>query len=155
MTGQTEKIADKRSENDTLGSKLTNQKMAVFSFFLLLSFLFWYLDALGDNIEADIKYPVTYKNIPELIDSDRMPQRVTLLLKGSGFSILRLKLTGKSNPVTIDFSKVSYKKSDDQEEGLYYLTTAGFESSFSSQIKPGCTISSVLPDTLYLFSKTE
>ena len=74
MTGQTEKIADKRSGNDTLGSKLTNQKMAVFSFFLLLSFLFWYLDALGDNIEADIKYPVTYKNIPELIDSDRMPQ---------------------------------------------------------------------------------
>jgi hypothetical protein len=155
MIKQTEKIADKKATNDSLGNKLTNRKLAVFSIFLLLSFLFWYLDALGNQIQADIKYPVTYKNIPDLIDSAKMPQRITLLLNGTGFSILRLQFTGKSNPVTVDFSKVSYKRSNNQEEGLYYLITAGMESSFSSQIKPGCTISSVSPDTLYFYSKTE
>ncbi len=152
---QTENITEKKVSGNSLGNKLTNRKLAVFSVFLLLSFFFWYLDALGKEIEADIKYPVVYRNIPDSIDPDKMPQRVTLFLNGTGFSILRLKFTGKSNPVIVDFDRVSCKKYNDKGEEKYYSITSGMESSFSSQIKPGCRISSVSPDTLIFFAKTE
>ena len=155
MLKQSENISEKKVSNESLGNKLTNRKLAVFSIFLLLSFLFWYLDALGKEIEADIKYPVIYKNIPELIDSGDMPQRVTLFLNGTGFSILRLKFTGKSNPVIVDFSRVTYKKFNGRDEEKYFLVTSGMENSFSTQLKPGCKISSVSPDTLFFLAKKE
>ena len=37
----------------------------VFAFFLFLSFGLWYINSLGKEVEADIKYPVKYINIPK------------------------------------------------------------------------------------------
>ena len=42
-----------------------NRDVVVFAFFLFLSFGFWYLNSLGKEMEADIKYPVKYINIPK------------------------------------------------------------------------------------------
>ena len=42
-----------------------NRDIAVFTFFLFLSFGFWYLNSLGKEIEADLKYPVKYINLPK------------------------------------------------------------------------------------------
>ena len=91
--------------------RVINRDVAVFAFFLLLSFLFWYLNSLGKEAEAGIRYRVKYTNIPkERVITEIVPADLDLFLKGPGYSILKLKFSGRRSPVIIDISKVSYKR---------------------------------------------
>lgn len=123
----------------------------VFSFFLFLSFIFWYLNSLGKDIDADIKYPVRYTNIPgNSTLATEMPERLNLFLKGPGYSILKLKLSGKGSPVIVDFSKVGYKRVKSSSKAPdYYIVTSGLIDVFNSQLRSGCRITAVKPDTLF------
>ena len=90
-----------RTENLTKkGVRVINRDVAVFAFFLFLSFIFWYLNSLGKEIEAGIKYPVKYTNIPkERVITEEPPLTLNLFLKGPGYSILKLKISGKKAPL--------------------------------------------------------
>lgn len=126
----------------------------VFTFFLLLSFLFWYLNSLGKDQEVDIRYPVKYINLPKNREfAEELPARLNLYLKGPGYSILRLKYSGNRAPAVIDFSKVSYKKVMDGKLTDYYLVTSGIIQDISTQLKSECTITSVKPDTIFFSFK--
>ena len=123
----------------------------VFAFFLFLSFVFWYLNSLGKDLEADIKYPVNYINPPKnkTLDND-LPSRLILYMQGPGYSILQLKLSGKRSPMVVDFSKVIYKPlAGDESASSYYLVTSGLISDLNSQLKSPCKISGIKPDTLF------
>jgi hypothetical protein len=122
----------------------------VFAFFLFLSFVFWYLNSLGKELETDIRYPVKYANLPkDRVLSANFPSRLNLILKGPGYSILQLKLTGRSSPAVIDFSKVGYKRVSDRESNGYYILTSGLIPSFNKQLKSVCKVTSVKPDTIF------
>jgi hypothetical protein len=132
-------------------ASVTNRNVVVFIFFLLLSFLFWYLNSMGKDQEVDIKYPVKYINLPKnKVLAEELPARLTFYLKGPGYSILRLKYSGNRAPAVIDFSKTSYKKVTDSKSADYYLVTSGLIQDISAQLKSECTITSVKPDTLFL-----
>ena len=134
---------------------VANRNIVVFAFFLLLSFLFWYLNSLGKDQEVDIRYPVKYINLPKNREfSNELPARLSLYLRGPGYSILRLKYSGNRAPAVIDFSKVSYKKVMDSKASDYYLVTSGLIQDISTQLKSECAITSVKPDTLF-FSFTQ
>ncbi len=127
-----------------------NKDLAVFAFFFFLSFIFWYLNSLSKEIEAGIRYPVEYVNIPrQSVVVEESPARLNLSLKGSGFSVLKLKISGKKTPVLIDFSKVSYKRVPGSSPPDYFLVTSGLTKSFSSQLRSGCEVTAVKPDTLF------
>lgn len=132
------------------GRGAINRNILVFAFFLVLSFLFWYLNSLSKEIETDIKYPVRYVNLPtNRVLNDSLPSRLTLILKGPGYSILNLKVTGKSKPVVIDFTKITYRQIPSSESNRYYLVSAGLISSFNTQFKSVCKVISVKPDTIF------
>jgi hypothetical protein len=136
------------------GLKPINRNILVFAFFLLLSFVFWYLNSLGKEIETNVRYPVTYKNIPgNRTLAGEIPPRLNLLLKGHGYSILRLKISGTGTPIVIDFSKVSYKRIQNSKAGDYYLVTSGLIQNFNSQLKSEGKITSIKPDTLFFLFK--
>jgi hypothetical protein len=127
------------------------ENIIVFAFFLFLSFVFWYLNSLGKDLEADIKYPVTYVNPPKnrTVD-DKLPSRLNLYMKGPGYSMLQLKISGNRSPVVVDFSKVPYKPiKGDESESSFYLVTSGMIPDLNSQLKSLCKISGVKPDTLF------
>jgi len=127
------------------------ENLIVFAFFLFLSFVFWYLNSLGKDLEADIKYPVTYINPPKnrTID-DNLPSRLNLYMKGPGYSMLQLKMSGTRSPVVVDFSKVPYKPLyGDETSSSFYMVTSGMIPDFNSQLKSLCKISAVKPDTLF------
>ncbi len=130
--------------------KVINRDIAVFAFFLLLSFIFWYLNSLGKEIEADIRYQVRYTNVPKekgkIIDPSA---DLNLFLKGPGYSILKLKLSGNKAPVIIDFSKVSYKRASGNKTLTYFIVTSGLTKSLNIQMRSGCEITSIKPDTLF------
>ncbi len=70
------------------GVKVIKKDIAAFAFFLFLSFIFWYLNSLGKEFEAGIKYPLKFTNIPKerTINEEQSPE-VNLFLKGPGYSI--------------------------------------------------------------------
>ena len=89
-----------RTENPAKGVRVIKKDVVVFAFFLFLSFVFWYLNSLGKEMEAGIKYQVKYINLPKerVINEGQSPE-LNLYLKGPGYSILKLKLSGKKAPL--------------------------------------------------------
>jgi hypothetical protein len=132
------------------GVRGINRDIAVFIFFLFLSFIFWYLNSLGKEIEAGIRFPVKFTNLPKekLINSEQPPE-LNLFLKGPGYSILKLKISGKKSPVIIDISRVNYKRSPGAKVMDYYIVTSGLAKSLNVQMRSGCEITSIKPDTLF------
>ncbi len=57
---------DETRNGNPSGKGLTriNRNILIFLFFLLLSFVFWYLNSLSKEIDTTLRYPVTYTNIP-------------------------------------------------------------------------------------------
>lgn len=128
-----------------------NSDVVVFAFFLFLSFTLWYLNSLGKETEADIRYTVRYINIPKgRVLLEDTPSRINLSLKGPGYSILKLKYPGKKTPVSIDLAKVTYKKVPESKTSDYYILTSGLTKSFTVQLRSGCDVISIKPDTLFL-----
>lgn len=144
-------------KDGTRPSNLTRKELSVkkgnilvFAFFLLLSFVFWYLNSLGKYFETDIKYPVRYSNIPNSSTlTNNPPSRINLFLKGPGYSILRLKISRRNTPVVIDFSKIRYTRVQNSKSNDYYIVASDLIPNFNSQLKSVCKISSIKPDTLF------
>jgi len=127
-----------------------NKDVVVFAFFLFLSFVFWYLNSLGKEIEAEIKYPVKYINLPkekEIVGEE--PVKLNLYLKGPGYSILKLKLSGNRGPVIIDISKVNYNRVSGSSAFNYFILTSTITKSLTVQLRSGCDVTSIKPDTLF------
>jgi hypothetical protein len=140
-----------RTENLTKkGVRVINRDVAVFAFFLFLSFIFWYLNSLGKEVEAGIKYQVKYTNLPrERVINEDLPTDLNLFLKGPGYSILKLKISGNKAPVIIDISKVNYKRAPGGKALNYFIVTSGLTKSLNVQMRSGCEITSIKPDTLF------
>ena len=131
-----------------------NKNLLIFAFFMLLSFIFWYLNSLSKELDTLIKYPVSYANIPggKTLDGD-LPSRLELMIKGHGYSILKLRITGRGHPVVIDFSEVGTYHSESGKPADYYIITAPLINNFNVQLMSECKIMSVKPDTLFFSLK--
>ena len=128
----------------------------VFAFFLFLSFIFWYLNSLGKAIQSDIRYPIRFVNIPKEKElAEDTPSKLNLFLQGTGFSMLKLKMSGNRTPAQIDLAKVPYKSSRHGKSTDYYIVTSELVHNFNVQLNPECRITSVKPDTLFFSFKEE
>jgi len=129
--------------------KFLNRELPVFAFFLLLSFVFWYLNELSKELQGSINYPVRYINPPkDRIVTGHLPDKLEMDLRGPGYSILKVKLSGSRAPVVIDFSKVAPRRIPGQLP-RYYLVTSGLMSNFSKQLHADFDILAIHPDTLF------
>jgi hypothetical protein len=127
-----------------------NREVVVFIFFLFLSFGLWYINSLGKEAEADIWYPFRYVNIPkDRAIADITPSRLIFSLKGPGYTLLKLRMSGDRPPVTIDLAKVSYKRLPDGRNNDYFINTSALLKSLTVQIRTGCEIIAIKPDTLF------
>ena len=145
-------------ENKLMKKKISaiNRDVVVFAFFLFLSFGLWYVNSLGKEMEAEIKYPVKYINTPGgRAITQSTPDRLNLSLKGPGYSVLKLKVSGTKPPVLIDLSKVSYKRVPESKNSDYFITTSGLVKSLTIQIRSGCEIITIKPDTLFFILNKE
>ena len=126
-----------------------NRDLFVFGFFLLLAFIFWYLNGLRKDIETDLNYPVRFVNPPDGMSvlSD-LPSKLTLNLKGPGYSILLLKISGNRAPMVVDFSKITLERLPGYKINDKYVLTNRLVPEFSRQLKSDFQIVSIKPDTL-------
>lgn len=125
------------------------KNLLIFAFFLILSFIFWYLNSLGKDLETDIRYPVTYINVPKNKSLAAETTRLTLLMKGPGYSILKLK-AWNSSPLVIDLSRVPVRHLINEKFTDYIIVNSSLVQNFNTQLKSPCKITSVKPDTLFI-----
>ena len=128
-----------------------NKNVVIFTFFLFLAFIFWYLNSLGKEIRSDFRYPVSFINPPKgrVVSSD-LPPKLSLELKGQGYSMLKLKISGNRAPLIVDFSKVTFKRIFDSKPTIYYVLSTSLIPNFKKQMGNGFDVLSVKPDTIFL-----
>lgn len=124
--------------------------IATFSFFLLLSFILWYLNSLEKDIEYEMKYPVRYVNLPEnRVLADESVPKLNVFLKGPGYSILKIKLAGSRTPVELDISSISYRRVAGSRTLSYYILSSSLIPRLKSFLDSECDVTSIKPDTLF------
>jgi hypothetical protein len=132
------------------GTFRIDRDAVIFSLFLLLSFVFWYLNSLEKDVDYDIKYPVKYENLPEgRVLAEDLPSRLELYLKGPGYSVVKLKLGGNQAPVVLDVSTINYRRVPGSRTLNYYIITSGLIPELKNQLRTECEITSIKPDTLF------
>ena len=130
---------------------LLNKNVVIFAFFLFLSFIFWYLNSLGKEIKSDIRYPVSYINPPKgRVIAGELPSKLSLELKGQGYSLLKHKVFVNKTSLVLDFSKVTFRRIPDSRPTKYYVLPAAMIPNFKKQIGTGFEILSIKPDTIFL-----
>lgn len=136
--------------NDKKRSKqFLKKELPVFAFFLLLSFIFWYLNELSKDLHGTINYPVRYINPPkDRIVTGDLPDKLEMDLRGPGYSILKVKLSGSRAPVVIDFSEQTPRRLPGTTTH-YYMLTSGLIKNFLKQLHADFDILSIYPDTLF------
>jgi YbbR domain-containing protein len=132
------------------GASGIDRDVFVFAFFLFLSFIFWTLNSLGKELESEVKYPVRYINLPkERVLTDGLPPKLNLYIKGPGYSILKLKLSGNRAPVVLDIATINYRRIPGSKSLNYYILTTGLIPNLTNQLRAECKILTVQPDTLF------
>ena len=93
---------------------------------------------------------IVFVNLPKVkvITADPLV-KVNLYMKGPGYEIIKLKISGNSSPFKIDISKVDYKRVQGSNTFNYYVLTSGLAKNLSTQLRSECEIISIKPDTLF------
>jgi hypothetical protein len=117
------------------------KEMLIILFFLLLSFVFWLLESLRQDYERRIELPLRYKNIPpEWILSEDNPEKITLLLKDKGSTLMYYAWKAHFSPVDILLPELS--RASDQS---LHMTGQALESAILKHLMSSTSIISVEP----------
>jgi len=118
----------------------------IFLFFLLLAFVFWFLQTLQQDYEHRIEYPIKYKNVPEeWALSESNPQTVSALLKEKGANLLYYLWNASSNTIEISVSGLSQTS-----DSTLIITNRMLETEVSKQLFASASIISFEPREIEL-----
>ncbi len=125
------------------------KKAVIFSFFLLLSVIFWFMNALAKNYTTNIDYPVRYRNFPvdKLLIGD-LPEQLSLEVNAHGYTLLRYRLSSRYIPLVFNFSSFTMNRLSPADSGVFYIETRFARSYISKQLSSEFNIIDIKPDTL-------
>jgi len=129
---------------------ISNQKAITFLFFLLLSTLFWLLNALSENYNATVTYPVHYTSLPKqkVLMAD-VPNRLRLNVNARGYTLLKYKLTAHRDPIIFNVNAFELKKIEGNDKTTYYILTRSAVDRIGKQLSAEIKIYDIMPDTLF------
>jgi hypothetical protein len=124
---------------------LKNKKISKsFIGFLIASVLIWLLITLSKEYTATLTFPVKYTNISQNKLLQKEPTKeIDVLVKSSGFNILRSRLGHKS--LALSANKLIRKSSS-----KYYFLTKNQFIAIQKQLRSGVQLQEIALDTIYL-----
>ena len=121
---------------------LFSKDALIFLFFLLLSFTFWFANALNKNRDANIEIPLRYTGIPQdVVISNKVPTEMKVGVKDEGlnlFAYTRKRIL----PLNIDIPPASIKS------GYMKMTSDQILNRLSHHLRPTTTILNFNPDSI-------
>lgn len=130
--------------------KIAFRKRALmFSFFLMLSVIFWFMNALSKNYTTDIKYPVRYRNFPgDKTLIGELPNYFTLRVNAHGYTLLRYKLSSRYIPIVFSVNSFKLSRMSEKDSSFYFLETRYIKEYVAKQLSSEFEIVSLKPDTI-------
>ncbi len=125
------------------------KKATIFSFFLLLSVIFWFMNALSKNYTTTIDYPVRYRNFPEdKIMIGNLPDHLSLEVNAHGYTLLRYRLSSRYIPLVFNVRSFTMNRLSSADSGVYYIETRFARNYIAKQLSSEFNIMDIKPDTL-------
>ena len=110
-----------------------NQNLLVFGFFLLISSVFWFFNALNKEYYADLQVPITYINLPEnKLVAGPLARKVDVKITAFGHKVMNYK-TSSINAAIINLSQHSLHPIPGTKNKKFYILTSTIKSE--SRIK--------------------
>jgi hypothetical protein len=143
--------------SDNLGKRIIKKLLIlrkqylIFTFFLAVATLAWYIRALNEYYTTELQYPVRYVNLPpNRILSHAPPEYLTLRIKADGFTILGYKLKLK-RALRFDINSFSLYSLSQDSTSVYLLTKYTYDRLTSEINDPNKNIQilDISPDTLF------
>lgn len=126
------------------------KEILIFIFFLLLSFIFWFMQILQQDYEQRIVLPIRYKNVPnEWVLSENNPNTINVLLKEKGINLLYYFWNPRFHAV--DVSVLSLPVLSDS---TVHLSNRMLESELSKQLIASTSIISFEPREIFIVYDT-
>ena len=115
-----------------------------FLFFLCLSTVFWFVNALGKERETSMSLPIRYTGIPQniLITNDPVSQ-LTLSVKDEGNNLLSY-FSKKTLPLVVELDQTFYEK------GKIIITSDELLSKITKHLLPSTVVKTISPDTILI-----
>ena len=125
-------------------------KLLTFLFFFVLSAILWLLNALNQNYKTNLNIAVTFVNYPKnkILLSD-WHQKITLIVEGYGYDLLRYNMKSALTPIHINLNKTQLYPVEG-DTNTFYLLTNQIINQIASQLKQKIKILDIKPDTIYL-----
>jgi hypothetical protein len=126
-----------------------NNRLLIFSFFVLLSIVFWFLTALNKEYDSVLSYPVKYIRFPKgkVLVND-VPERLDLNVQSRGFTLLSFKLKSRLIPIIFDVNSFSLNTISDRDPLTVYILTDYAIDKIQEQLSSEIRVVSISPDSL-------
>lgn len=139
------------------GKSRRRQQITILIGCFLIAAALWFLQALENEYTTIVDHPVRCINVPnEMIPLDPLPQRISLEVKGPGFSLLLHNWNFSKTPLTIDLNKLKSISGRKKKGFTEHLPMSQYDNDFSAQLKD-LKVVAIIPDTLmfrFAFRKT-
>jgi len=123
----------------------SSKDVFIFLFFLLLSFLFWYMFNLRRVYEVTLPVTITYINTPiDRINETALPNELQITMKDQGFYLLSYKMN-KINPIVINLSKESVER-----DNSFYISDIVLRSKIKNELRHSTEIIRIHPEEIII-----
>ncbi len=125
-----------------------NPNSFIFFFFLLVSTIFWFFNALSNNYIATIKVPVQFINFPEnKLTSGKTIEHINVRVSANGYSFLKYQY-GTFNDALINLQLHSIYRVSENDDKRFYLLTSTIKNEIANQFDADTEIRSISPDSI-------
>ncbi len=127
------------------------KKVFVFSFFLIISTILWFFNALNKDYSTVLNFPVTFINMPEnKVNTNNLPSKLAIKINADGFNILSHKFSSNFIPLKIDFNSLKLKQlRPTDSSNLYFLTNNNISQNLQSQFNKNFKLLKIKPDSIF------
>lgn len=126
-----------------------NKRLLIFSSFLVLSIVLWFLTALSKNYNATISYPVRYIKLPEdRVLVNEMPDKLLLSVNAQGYTLLRYKLKSRLLPIIFDVKSFRLSNIPGKDANTVYILTSIAKNKIQKQLSSDIEVLDISPDSL-------
>lgn len=125
-----------------------NPNSFTFFFFLLVSAIFWFFNALNKDYVATIKVPVKFMNFPEnKLVAGKFIDHVNVKVAANGYSFLKYKSASFDDAI-INIQLHSIYKISETDGKRFYLLTSTIKNEIANLLDGNTEIKSISPDSI-------
>jgi len=95
--------------------KISRKRLVIFSVFVLIASVFWFLSAMNQEYTTKIDYKVEFIDFPEDVrPASAVPEKLQITIKDFGYNLIGK--TGSNKPLKISIKKYAVKDKNDKSK---------------------------------------